>query len=155
MITTVEVRRFILHHPTLRRILLLDFDFEFEDFVNIARNVIELSIGYNPSKLTEDGDEMGPLTLWQLECYTLVDTANKLTIEEFERMVTRYFLPCQDNRNSVQQEDQSLKTLTIGILSNEPGTASWTNSSLYQQAKEIKFERNKDMENILFIVMRW
>jgi hypothetical protein len=142
------------HSTTLRRIQLLECEFSFKVLALIAREVTQLTVNYDPSMFTEDKDETGPILLQKLECFTMVDWGNELTMEEFERIVTRYALPLRHEPGDFH-EYLPVNKLTIGIPSNEPSTALWVNSPLYQKANEINFERDSDLPDILFIAMSW
>jgi hypothetical protein len=144
---------FVARHQKLTHLLVMEWDEGFETLAEVAPDVIELIHGYQPS---EDSDERGPLVFRELASYTVVDIdTTEVTIEEFERIVTRYALPREHERCRVRDEDEPLQTLTIGIPSNEPSEALWFNSPLYKQAKEIKFERDSDFPDMLFIAMSW
>jgi hypothetical protein len=155
LFTNDEFKDFVVRYSKMSRLLVMEWDTGFKALADIAPDIIELTHGYQSSMFTEDSDEMGPLVFHELACYTLVDLDNELTIDEFERMVMRYALPHEHERSQLYDGGEHLQTLTIGISSDEPSDAKWFNSPLYKQAKEIRFERDSEFPDMLFIAMSW
>jgi hypothetical protein len=154
MSLTDGVTEFMARHPTLRKIWL--FEPNLDGLANVAPEVTTLIIDGDPSALLEgDQADMSPPILKQLRYFALLDPDNEMTVDKFEDMVTRRALAHEHPQSKLHPECQPLDVLAIGVRSPKFSEATWTNSPLYQSAVSIKFEKDENYSDLVYVGMSW